>query len=168
MIIIFGLLIFIVFYALIKSSDNGDKYNKLIYRKDVSKMLLSERLNQIITNLGGDPATLPDNLESTKLEVIEDLASKMMRYMILTYDGESIKHDETILNFEKVKTACLDNVNFVYLLYQNRLYIPQYINESQVSFSTTYISGGKPQTHRIYITVENTIHKEDVILAKGE
>ena len=84
----------------------------------------------------------------------------------LTYNGTEIQFDGVKQSFTKVRAACNDATQFVYLVYENRLYIPQYVTSSAIYFTCTYptdLSG--VMTRRIAMMSNNTISVTNTELA---
>lgn len=107
---------------------------------------------------------------------IANIDETKMEYSILNFDGSSIKLDGTTKTFSELKELCLNKKNFAYLLYSNRLYIPQYVNENNVWFEAAYIDNDIPYMHRIGINSRNSISvvtkalavKSDMDVAKAK
>lgn len=76
----------------------------------------------------------------------------------LTYNGTTIKFGDTTQTFAEVKSACDDATKFVFLVYENRLYIPQYVTASAIYFTCTYPTDTMGvMTRRITMMSNNTI-----------
>lgn len=98
-------------------------------------------------------------------EVNRDL-SKKMEYKILTFDGTVFALDGQTLTFAEIKSLCLNTTDFVYALYSNRLYIPQYISNSNIFFEASYIQSNVPKMNRISINSDNQVSQYSFELAK--
>lgn len=76
----------------------------------------------------------------------------------LTYNGTAIQLDGATQTFAQVKSACDDATKFVFLVYENRLYIPQYVTASAIYFTCTYPTNTSGvMTRRIAMTSNNTV-----------
>lgn len=94
---------------------------------------------------------------TTNKNDISNLVDTKMEYAILSFDGSHLKLDGVQKTFAEIKELCLNKKNFTYLLYSNRLYIPQYINENNVWFEASYIDNNIPYMHRIGINSRDAI-----------
>lgn len=75
----------------------------------------------------------------------------------LAYDGTMITKDGVEQTFTQIANAIDDKTKFVYIIFQNRLYIPQYRDSSLVSFSCSYLDGTTPTIRRIRMTSAGAI-----------
>lgn len=94
-------------------------------------------------------------------------AEGAMKYCILTFNGSAFLRDGVAQNFAQLKALCLDEEHFVYAQYSNRLYIPQYVSNSNIFFQATYIQSDAPQIHRISINSQNAVSQYNYNLAKA-
>lgn len=84
----------------------------------------------------------------------------------LTYNGTAIQLDGTTQTFTQVKSACDDATQFVFLVYENRLYIPQYVTASAIYFTCTYPTDTSGvMTRRITMRSDNTVTVNNTELA---
>lgn len=97
---------------------------------------------------------------------LSDLDARKMEYAILNFTGSAFTLDGTVLTFAEIKELCLNKKDFVYALYANRLYIPQYISNSNLFFEASYIDSDIPQMHRISINSSNQVSQFSYNLAK--
>lgn len=95
-----------------------------------------------------------------------NLDGRKMEYKILTFTGSAFTLDGQTLTFAQIKELCLNKKDFVYALYANRLYIPQYISNSNVFFEASYIQSDIPKMHRISINSSNQVSQYSFDLAK--
>lgn len=108
-----------------------------------------------------------DKEEVTQLNRdLSDLDGRKMEYKILTFTGSAFAFDGQTLTFSEIKSLCLNNADFVYALYSNRLYIPQYVSNSNIFFEASYISSDVPQMHRISINSANQVSQYNYDIAK--
>lgn len=76
----------------------------------------------------------------------------------LTYNGTAIKLGDATQTFAEVKSACDDATKFVFLVYENRLYIPQYVYNDRIYFTCTYpTETSGVMTRRIAMLSNNTV-----------
>lgn len=75
----------------------------------------------------------------------------------LVYDGTNIKKDNVVQTFAEIAEAIEDKTKFVYVVADNRLFIPQYHDASLVSFSCSYLDGTTPTIRRIRMTSAGAI-----------
>lgn len=114
---------------------------------------------------GSDAEVTLENIIAALGYTPADDATAMV-YKILTFDGSAFKDESgSTLTFSQIKNLCLDTKNFVYALYSNRLYIPQYVSNSNIFFEASYIQSDKPQMHRISISSTNAVTQYDMNLA---
>lgn len=87
----------------------------------------------------------------------------------LTYTGSAIQFNGVTQTFTQVKDACLDPEKFVFVVYQNRLYIPQYVYNDRIFFTCTYQTDASGvQTRRIKMSSNGAISVDDVELATSD
>lgn len=75
----------------------------------------------------------------------------------LMYDGSVISYEGTIQTFSQIHQAVEDKTKFVFIVFQNRLYVPQYSASALVSFSCSYLDGDTPTIRRIRMSDDGTI-----------
>lgn len=105
-----------------------------------------------------------DALDSINRDLSE-LDLKKMEYAILNFTGSAFQLNGQTLTFSEIKSLCLNTADFVYALYSNRLYIPQYVSNTNIFFESSYISSDIPQMHRIGINSSNQVNQYSFELA---
>ena len=71
-----------------------------------------------------------------------------------------------IIEFEDVKEFCLNHKYFVYLTHNSNLYIPVYVNSSEIYFDCMLIQSGNIKVKRIAITYLNTVTLNEYVAEK--
>lgn len=107
-----------------------------------------------------------EEIANLTIETISPVLDGKMEYYIINFDGTAFKHNGTTLTFNEIKTLCMDEKNFVYAQYSNRLYIPQYVSNNNIFFQATYITSDKPEIHRVSINNLNQVSQYNYTLAK--
>ena len=97
---------------------------------------------------------------------LTDLDLRKMEYAILNFTGSAFQLDGQTLTFAQIKDLCLNAKDFVYAQYSNRLYIPQYVSNSNIFFEASYIQSDVPQMHRIAINSANQVSQYNYDIAK--
>lgn len=85
--------------------------------------------------------------------VESDITEKSEMYTIEINSDNKMTHDGTLLSFSDVREKCLDNSYFVYLTYENNLYIPGCVTATEVFFDSV-------QTVLSEITVKRVVINE--------
>lgn len=96
------------------------------------------------------------NSYDSKLETVE-----------LIYNGSKIYLNDEIKLFEDIKELCINHIYFVYLTYNSTLYIPVFVNSSEIYFDSVVMRSGETTIKRIAITYQETVTTNEMILEQS-
>lgn len=142
------------------------------------KQAIADMHNDAVTSVNGQTGdvTIPEATPYDDSEIrgqvtqlnreLTDLDAVKMQYAILNFDGTAFTLGGQTLTFAQIKDLCLNKKDFVYALYENRLYIPQYVSGSNIFFDASYIQSDIPKMHRISINSSNQVSQYSFELAK--
>lgn len=94
-----------------------------------------------------------NSIDGRLTNVESDVATKSEMYTIEINADNEMVHDGALLTFSDVREKCLNNSYFVYLTYENNLYIPGRVTATEVFFDSV-------QTVLSEITVKRVVINE--------
>lgn len=96
------------------------------------------------------------NSYDSKLETVE-----------LIYNGSKIYLNDEIKLFEDIRELCTNHIYFVYLTYNSTLYIPVFVNSSEIYFDSVVMRSGETTIKRIAITYQETVTTNEMVLEQS-
>lgn len=128
------------------------------------KAALSDQASSRVDEVAGNRADLQTTVKNNLVAAINELQAGKMQQVPLTYSGGAIRNEAgEALGFDQISTLVRDKSLFVYLVAENILHIPIFVEDNgAVEFEAVFVYSGETAMHRVIINAEGDIKVEQI------